>query len=85
MSWRYQPVYIEHNVDDEVIKEFSLCEVYLDSNDKLEMWTEKHEIAPHGNDIEDLVGSVELMLNDARRWKAVPFESLRVGMKLEEV
>ena len=85
MSWRYQPVYVEHKVDDESIKEFSLCEVYLDEKGLLEMWTENHEIAPHGNDIEDLIGAIELMLNDAQRWKAVSFKSLRVGMKLEGV
>ena len=39
-GWRYQVVYIEHgNGDNEGIVEFSICEVYLDKDGKLEMWS----------------------------------------------
>ena len=79
-AWRYQAVYVTPN--DDVI-EYSICEVYLDKDDNLEAWTENFNISPSGNTIEELVGDIQLMLGDAKKWKAVPFDSLCVGMNFE--
>ena len=82
-SWRYQPVYREY---DTGTKEYSICEVYLDKNEKLEMWTENYSIAPFGSgNIDDLIGDLELMIDDARKWKPVSFNSLTKGMIFERV
>ena len=83
-SWRYQAVYIEHNTDEpEKTLEFSICEVYLDKDDKLEMWTESRQISPMGDTIDELLGDLQLMIDDVRNWKPVGFNSLSVGMAFE--
>ena len=84
-SWRYQAVYTERtNVDEEVIKEYTICEVYLNSDDKLETWTESHKMNPFGESIDELLGDLKLMIKDVRRWKPVEFKSLKTGMLFEE-
>ena len=79
--WRYQAVYVER--DDET-REYSLCEVYFDEDGKLEGWTEKSSIAPYGTSPDELVGDIKIMLEDAVKWKAVPFDSLCTGMTFTE-
>jgi len=78
--WRYQAVYIDR---DEETREYSICEVYLDEDGKLEGWTENSSIAPYGTSYEELIGDLQIMMEDTRRWKAVPFDSMSVGMTFE--
>lgn len=84
--WRYQVVIRKHFDENKqhTWDTFSLCEIYLDSEGRLEGSAENMNISPSGNDIEDLVGSIENMLSDARKWKPVCEEDLKVGMTFEK-
>lgn len=75
MKWRYQPVWADSNGE----RTFGLCEVYLDADGKLEMWTESMEMGAIGNDMEDLVGTCARMLVDAQKWVPVEHAALQVG------
>ena len=82
--WRYQPVrvnYPEYPDDPELI----MIEVYLDrANDSLCVWSA--ELAgkrPSGETIEELIEDLTRMLRDAREWKPVDFDDLRVGMRFD--
>ena len=80
-SWRYQAVYIERDIGkNEKYLEYSICEVYLDKDGKLEMWTEDHKMSPYGNTLKELKGDLKFMLDDVRKWKPVDFNSLQVGI-----
>jgi len=80
-GWRYQAVYVERNIEEnEKSLEFSICEVYLDKDGKLEMWTEDSKMSPFGNSIDELTNDLQFMINDVQKWKPVPFNSLQVGM-----
>ncbi len=59
----------------------SMCEVYLDDQDRLVNWTEELAVAPVGNDVEDLCLSMARMWVDAMCWVPVPSDSLAVGME----
>jgi len=84
-GWRYQAVYIERDVgEDEKAKEYSICEIYIDKDGKLEMWTENPRIAPYGLSDIELAEGLRLMLEDIGIWKAVAFDSLCVGMTFEK-
>ena len=76
--WRYQLVYTVNEHSE--LREYSICEIYLDENGKLKMWTESPAMRPYGNDEEELIGDLQLMLNDARSWDAVPFDALEKGI-----
>lgn len=82
MSWRYQPVWVKHEKTDLV--SYSLAEVYLDKDGKLKSWTADPVIAPHGNDLNDLQGSLALMISDAFKWEPVEHRKLRVGMRFKK-
>jgi hypothetical protein len=82
--WRYQTVrvsYPEYQDDPELV----MIEVYLDRADgALYAWSAepvgKH---PSGEIIEELIEDLTRMLRDAREWKPVDFDDLRVGMRFE--
>ncbi len=76
MRWRYQPVWADYG--DE--RAFGICEVYLDADGKLEMWTESMEIAPGGDDAEGLVKDCARMLVDAQKWLPVEHAAMEMGM-----
>jgi hypothetical protein len=78
--WRYQPVYVD--LDGE--RRYSLCEVYLDGDGRLEHWTVKTSMAPEGDSPEDLVGGLRHMMRDAQKWVPVQFTDLVVGMAFRE-
>ena len=82
--WRYQPVrvnYPEYPDDPELI----MIEVYLDrANDSLCVWSaELVGKRPSGETIEELIEDLTRMLRDAREWKPVDFDDLRVGMRFD--
>lgn len=77
ITWHYLPVYVEYEGE----RTCSLCEVYI-RDGKLTGWTDA-QIAPIGDSPEDLAGSLERMLDDARHWKPVRFDDLEAGMVLE--
>ena len=82
--WRYQAVrvkYREYPDDPELI----IIEVYLDrADDSLYAWSaEPVGKRPSGETIEELIEDLTRMLRDAREWKPVDFEDLRVGMQFE--
>jgi len=84
--WRYQAVYVEREFgNDDITKEYSICEVYLDKNGKLEAWTENASVAPHGESVNELTKDIHFMLSDLSKWEAVAFNSLYVGMDFNEV
>lgn len=84
MSWRYQPVYVDHTIGDITQRAFSLCEVYFDKNGKLESWTERPAMTPAGvDDVQDLRGDLVHMLSDSYKWKPVAFSDLKAGMTFE--
>ncbi|MCL2564409.1 MAG: hypothetical protein FWE24_01185 [Defluviitaleaceae bacterium] len=80
-GWRYQTLYIEHGTgDDEITREYTLCEVYLDKDGKLEDSNENHAMSPMGDSVDELIGTLQIMLEDAAKWEPVEFESMQVGM-----
>ena len=79
MSWHYLPVYVQH----EKHRSYSLCEVYLDAHGKLDSWTEAMAVAPVGNDIPDLVGALNLMLQAAQKYEPVEYGTLKSGMTFQ--
>jgi len=82
-SWRYQAVYVEHAGEKAISKEYSICEVHLDKDDKLRAWTENYHKGAFGDDLDGLIASLQLMMDDIRLWKAVPYNSLKEGMVFE--
>jgi len=80
-TWHYQPVYTE-TPDKQC--EYSVCEVYLDADGLLEYWTEKVNISPYGESVEELISDLQLMIQDVAKWKAIPFDSLEAGALLEQ-
>jgi hypothetical protein len=78
-TWRYQPIFQEHDGE----RYYSLCEVYFDEDEKLSSWTAKAEMAPIGEDVADLVGSLSRMWVDALSWEPVRFSDLKPGMIFE--
>jgi len=83
-AWRYQAVYVERdNGDNKKTKEFSICEIYLDTNGHLETWTESHKMTPYGESLDELLSDLEMMMEDVRNWKPVQFDALEVGMGFE--
>lgn len=85
-SWRYQAVFVEEDPtakDVDMNLSFSVCEIYLDEDNRLKTWTERRDIPPRGYAFEELVGDIRLMLNDVLMFKPVPFDSLYVGMTFE--
>ena len=85
MSWHYLPVWEREEGDDSGERFYSICEVYLDENDKLEFWTKGPSIGAGGSSIDDLLGDLELMMRDVKKWKAVGFSALEKGMKFEKI
>jgi hypothetical protein len=85
MIWHYLPVYDEFHSgsehDEQVEREYSLCEVYLDENGALSSWTASREMSPGGATLEELRSDLEKMLNDINRWQPVEFRELSPGMK----
>jgi len=79
VTWRYQPVWIGEPNDRAV----TLCEVYLDSEDKLEAWTARPSMHPQGETVDELIADLRHMLDDARKWQPITFVCLRVGMTFE--
>lgn len=80
-AWRYQPVWRDTPIE----RVYSICEIYIDENDRLEAWTESPEIWPGGNSKEEALLDIMRMYVDCARWEAVPFESLRVGMVFDKL
>ncbi len=84
MTWHYLPIYTETKAaTGETERCYSLIEVYLDKNGKLRSWTEDKVIAAHGNDMDDLIGSLKLQMLDCERWEPVRYYDLKVGMVLK--
>lgn len=81
MTWRYQPVWIGPPEDPS----YSLTEVYLDAEGRLENWTQTEAITPTGNSIDDLTAELGRMQEDANNYKPVAFSALKVGMVFERV
>ena len=82
--WRYQSVrvhYREYPDDLELV----VIEVYIDRADgSLCAWSaEPVGKRPSGETIEELIEDLTRMLQDAREWKPVDFDDLRVGMRFE--
>jgi len=89
MSWHYLPVYTETDYlypgeeTPEIIREYSLCEVYMDKEDKLDGWTVNPAMTPSGETAEELKNCLNNMLNDVNRWEPVKFDDLQAGMVFE--
>src|SRR5215467_3056599 len=82
--WRYQAVRVncrEYPDDLELV----IIEVYLDrADDSLCAWSaEPVGKRPSGETIEELIEDLTRMLREAREWKPVDFDDLRVGMRFE--
>ena len=82
--WRYQTVrvkYREYPNDPELI----IIEVCLErADDSLCAWSaDPVGKRPSGETVEELIEDLTRMLRDAREWKPVDFDDLRVGMRFE--
>ncbi len=80
MTWRYQPVFVTTTVGAESIQTFTICEVYIDKDKRLEAWTENRSVQPSGGSLSDLQSDLAYMLADSFRWEPVEFSELLVGM-----
>jgi len=76
MTWRYQAVWREEMGE----RYYSICEVYLDDDGRLECWTQDPAIAPGGEDWEELQRAIGRMHEACSTWEPVAFESLQAGM-----
>ncbi len=82
MSWRYQPVWMKS-----AFSHYILIEVFFDDDGKMDGWTEYEEnrrYEPSGETQEELIEDLELKLNAAKKWEAVEYDKIEVGMKFEE-
>jgi hypothetical protein len=79
MPWHYLTVYRDRG--DE--RYFSLCQVHLDEEGKLDFWVPDPEASPGGDDSRSLARTLGLMMLGARAWKPVRFEDLKPGMTLQ--
>jgi hypothetical protein len=75
-TWHYLPV-ITGDGDE---TSFSLCEVYLNDDNTLSAWSTDSAMTPYGADVDDLVGTLILMLYAAHKWEPVRHSNLKVGM-----
>jgi len=82
MTWRYQAVWHEHDDGraDENDRAYSLCEVYLNEDGRLDSWTMNPAIAPGSDTWEELQRDIGRMNEACQNWEPVAFESLRPGM-----
>ena len=84
-TWRYQAVYNVKEIEDgKKHYTFSVCEVYLDEDGKLCMWTEDAFMKPIGEIHAELIQDLEHMLKDVKEWEPVRFDSLEEGMTFEK-
>lgn len=83
MGFRYQPIIRRTNANGLQDECVSLAEVYLEDDDTLRSWTECLQVAPVGNDIEDLFGEIANMWISAMCWVPVLEDDLKVGMSFE--
>ncbi len=79
MTWRYQVVWTEEGGE----RIYSVCEVYLDEDGRLDSWTTDPVMRPIGEDRDDLEWTLVAMLADTGEWAPVNFASLKVGMVFE--
>ena len=82
--WRYQIVRVKYQEYPDH-PELVIIEVYLNrADDSLCAWsTEPVGKRPSGETVEELIEDLTRMLRDAREWKPVDFDDLRVGMRFE--
>lgn len=80
-AWRYQPVWR----DGPDVRVYSICEIHLDENDRLESWTETAEVWPGGESKHALLLDLMRMYIHCARWEAIPFNALRVGMLFDKL
>jgi hypothetical protein len=82
--WRYQAVRVDYPAypDD---PEYLVIEVCLSrANNRLCSWSaEPASKRPSGDTYAELLDDLMRMLQDAREWKPVAFDDLRVGMRFE--
>jgi len=82
--WRYQAVGVDNPAypDD---PEYLIIEVHLSrADDRLCSWSaEPASKRPGGDTYAELLDDLMRMLQDAREWKPVAFDDLRVGMQFE--
>ena len=83
--WRYQAVYRKIGEGDSERIEYSICEVYLDEEGKLEGSTESPSMIPHGETLSELIGDLKIMTEDVSKWKAVDFDKMQAGMTFERI
>jgi hypothetical protein len=84
--WRYQAVRVDYPAYPED-PEYLIIEVFLSrANDRLCSWSaEPASKRPSGNTYAELLDDLMRMLQDAREWKPVAFDDLRIGMQFERL
>ena len=82
MTWRYQAVWHEHDDGraDEKDRAYSLCEVYLNEDGRLDSWTMNPAIAPGSDTWEGLQRDIGRMYEDCWNWEPVAVADLHAGM-----
>jgi hypothetical protein len=80
MSWHFLAVWRDLSEGE---RTYSLCEVYFDESGRLDGWTESPVMTPSGCDLDDLIGALQHMLDDARAYEPVAFDELRPGMQIK--
>jgi hypothetical protein len=82
--WRYQAVRVDYPAYPDN-SEFLIIGVYLDrADDRLYAWSsEPASKRPSGDTYAELLDDLIRMLQEAREWKPVAFDDLRVGMRFE--
>lgn len=68
-------------------KLYILIEVFFDDDGKLHYWTkyeEERRYEPMGDTQDELIKDLKIQLKDAKKWEAVEYDKIEVGMKFEE-
>src|ERR1700739_3885933 len=84
--WRYQAVRVDYPAYPED-PEYLIIEVCLSrANDRLCSWSaEPASKRPSGDTYAELLDDLMRMLRDAREWKPVAIDDLRIGMQFERL
>jgi len=67
-------------------KLYILIEVFFDDAGKMHSWTlheKERRYEPMGETQDELIEDLELKLRDAKKWKAVEYDKIEIGMKFE--
>jgi len=84
-GWHYLPIIANDGDNGNATDSpwYSIIEVFLNDDGKLEYWDSSPRQAPGGETIEELENDLANMLHDLRHWEPVEYSSLTAGMEFK--